>query len=83
MSDPATPNSSKIFLSLQKPTRCPYSCQAQFGRSGTAFFAPPGGFTMVRGMGWSIAQCSTLTQGQTTILAPSGKGRGGRSVIGE
>jgi hypothetical protein len=27
----------------QNPTRMPYSCQAQFGTSGTAPVAPPGG----------------------------------------
>ena len=36
----------------------------------------------VRGIGSLITQCSTLTQGQTISLAPSGRGKGSRSVMG-
>ena len=44
--------------------------------------APPGGATTVRGIGSLITQCSTFTQGQTISLAPSGRGKGSRSVMG-
>ena len=81
-SDPATPKSSKMALIRQKPTRWPYSCQAQLGMSGTLRATPPGGLTTVRGIGSSMTQCSTLTHGQTTMRAPSGSGRGRRWVMG-
>ncbi len=81
-SDPATLKSSKMALIRQKPTRWPYSCQAQLAMSGTLLATPPGGFTTVRGIGSSITQCSTFTQGHTTTRAPSGSGSGRRVVMG-
>jgi hypothetical protein len=66
----------------QKPTRLPYSCQAQFGRSGSSG-CPIGGGSTVRGIARSIAQSSTLTMVHTTIRAPSGSLSGGRSTIAE
>ena len=53
----------------QKPTRLPYSCQAQFGMSGIG--APPaGGVSTVRGIGRSMSHSSTLTMVHTTMRAP-------------
>src|SRR5262249_3200440 len=44
------PRRSSIFLSRQKPTRMPYSCQLQFGRSGNCG-CPCGGEITIRAMG--------------------------------
>ena len=62
----------------QKPTRIPYSCQAQFGTSGSSA-APVGGDSTWRGMGFSMSQVSTLTTGQTIRRAPPGPVWRGRS----
>src|SRR6185295_19627441 len=66
----------------QKPTRMPYSCHAQFGRSGSSG-CPNGGDRTVRGIGRSIDHSSTLTIVQTAIRAPPGSGNGLRSTIAE
>jgi hypothetical protein len=50
----------------QKPTRMPYSCHAQLGRSGSSGW-PIGGGRTVRGIGPSMPQSSTFTMVQTTM----------------
>ncbi len=75
-------NSSNTLMKRQKPTRLPYSCQAQFGTSGIGE-PPAGGVSTVRGIVCIGSQCSTLTMTHTTMRAPSGSFSGGRSVIGE
>src|SRR5262245_66293363 len=66
----------------QKPTRLPYSCQAQFGISGDG--APPaGGVNTVRGIGWRMSHSSTLTMHHTTMRAPPGNFGTARPAIGE
>jgi hypothetical protein len=73
---------SRISTKRQKPTRLPYSCQAQFGMSGIG--APPaGGVSTVRGMAWSMSHSSTLTMVQTTMRAPPGSLSAGRWVMGK
>jgi hypothetical protein len=70
----------------QKPTRMPYSCHAQLGRSGNSGCpALPlwGGGSTVRGMLRSIDHSSTLTMIHTAMRAPSGSLSGGRSTIAE
>src|ERR1044071_4746461 len=75
---------TSYFLSVsrkrQKPTRMPYSCHAQFGRSGCSGFQK-GGDRTVRGMLLSIDHSSTLTMVQTAIRAPSGSLSGGRDAV--
>src|SRR5678816_4869909 len=66
----------------QKPTRIPYSCQAQLGRSGRSG-CPYGGGRTVRGMLRSIDHSSTFTIVQTATRAPPGSFSGGRSTIAE
>src|SRR3954466_4666196 len=66
----------------QKPTRIPYSCQAQFGRSGSSGW-PYGGGSTVRGRGRSSDHSSTLTIVQTATRAPCGSLNCGRSTISE
>src|SRR6266853_1406844 len=75
-------NWRKQSYKRQKPTRIPYSCQAQFGKSGIKAF-PMGGGNTARGMGPRMSQCSTLTTGHTTILAVPGNFSGDRSTIAE
>ena len=75
-------NSSKILVKRQKPTRLPYSCQAQLGTSGLGE-PPAGGGSTVRGIGCVGSHSSTLTITHTTMRAPSGRLSGARSVIGE
>jgi hypothetical protein len=66
----------------QKPTRLPYSCQAQFGMSGIG--APPaGGVRTVRGIVSFGSHSSTLTMTQTASRAPPGSMSGRRSGIAE
>ena len=48
-STPGIWNSSNTLMKRQKPTRLPYSCQHQFGMSGTGE-PPAGGVSTVRGM---------------------------------
>src|SRR3954469_2090513 len=66
----------------QKPTRMPYSCQAQFGRSGWSG-CPKGGGSTVRGIGRAMDHSSTFTMVQTATRAPPGSLSGGRSTIAE
>ena len=47
---PGMANSSNTLTKRQKPTRLPYSCQAQFGTSGIGE-PPAGGVSTVRGIG--------------------------------
>src|SRR5215211_8473878 len=77
-----TLNASNIFSMRQKPTRLPYSCQAQFGMSGDG--APPaGGVSTVRGIGERMSHSSTLTMHHTAMRAPPGSLSGLRPAIGE
>ena len=75
-------NSSNNSTNRQKPTRLPYSCQAQFGTSGMGE-PPAGGVSTVRGIGWVKSHSSILMTTHTTMRAPSGRSSGGRSAIGE
>src|SRR6266566_3414095 len=67
---------------LQKPTRLPYSCHAQFGISGIGE-PPAGGVRTVRGIGSRGFHSSTLTITHTASRAPPGSVSRGRVVIGE
>src|SRR5262245_17277924 len=60
----------------------PYSCQAQFGRSGCSG-CPYGGGSTVRGMLRSIDHSSTLTIVHTAMRASFGSLSGGRSTMAE
>ena len=55
----------------QKPTRMPYSCQAQFGTSGSSG-CPIGGGSTARGIAPVGLQFSTLTMVHTATRALSG-----------
>ena len=66
----------------QKPTRMPYSCQAQLGKSG-CIACPIGGDNTMRGIGRSWPQCSTFTITHTNMRPPSGTVSLGRSTIAE
>ncbi len=58
--DGAMPCASSAAFNRQNPTRMPYSCHAQLGRSGSTE-APCGAVSTCRGMGRSISQFSTFT----------------------
>ena len=60
----------------------PYSCQAQFGTSGSST-CPVGAGSTCRAIGREIDQNSRLTMVHTTMRAPSGNLSGGRSTIAE
>src|SRR5688572_14559969 len=75
-------NRSSTWSILQNPTRFPYSCQAQFGMSGSGE-PPAGGVSTVRGIGSRGFHSSTLTITQTARRAPSGSRSAGRVVMGE
>ncbi|MOA57750.1 hypothetical protein D3C78_1819880 [compost metagenome] len=62
-----------------RPARMPYSAQLKLGTSGTVS-RPCGGVMMVRGMGWSNGQCSTLMTRCTMILPCPGSARAGGSA---
>ena len=81
-STPGTAKSSKIFRSRQKPTRLPYSCQAQFGMSGMGE-PPAGGVSTVRGMAEWMSHSSMFTMVHTARRAPFGSFHGVRRTIGE
>ena len=66
----------------QKPTRMPYSCQLQFGTSGSST-APVGAGSTWRAMARAMSQTSRLTMVQTTTRAPPGSFSGGRSTMAE
>jgi hypothetical protein len=75
-------NESRISMKRQKPTRFPYSCQAQLGMSGIG--APPaGGVSTVRGMVWLMSHSSTFTMVQTTMRALPGSCSARRWLMGE
>jgi hypothetical protein len=76
------PSSSMTSSMRQKPTRLPYSCQAQFGMSGIGE-PPAGGVRTVRGMVSLISHSSTLTMTQTARRLPAGSVRAGRSEMAE
>ena len=77
-----TPARRRQSSRRQKPTRMPYSCQAQFGMSGLGT-PPAGGVSTVRGIGRSMSHSSTLTMVHTTMRAPPGSLSGLRWVMGE
>src|SRR5271155_3569389 len=64
------------------PTRMPYSCQLQFGTSGS-IVTPVGGASTWRAIGFPMSQTSRLTMVQNTTRAPPGSFNGGRSEIAE
>ena len=66
----------------QTPTRMPYSCQVQWGTSGSSG-TPVGAGSTWRAIGLPMSQTSRLTIGHTTSRAPPGSFRGGRSTIAE
>ena len=78
--DGEMPCASKAAFSRQNPTRIPYSCHAQFGRSGSTE-APCGGVNTCRGIGRALSQVSTFTTMKTATRLPSGNARRGRSML--
>ena len=78
----ATGSPSNTSSMRQKPTRLPYSCQAQLGMSGEGE-PPAGGVSTVRGMGSRGFHSSTLTMIQTARRLPSGRVSFGRLLIGK
>src|ERR1700742_604452 len=66
----------------QKPTRFPYSCQAQLGMSGVGD-PPAGGVSTVRGIVSNGFHSSTLTMIHTTTRAWFGSASGLRWEMGE
>ena len=77
-----TSKRSSAALRRQKPTRMPYSCQAQLGTSGSPL-APAGVVMTWRGMRALKSQFSTLTTVETTTRASPGSLSGLRSTIAE
>src|SRR4051812_36942576 len=75
-------NFSNASKKRHTPTRIPYSCHAQLGRSGMSGW-PKGGDSTVRGIARSIDHSSTLTMVQTATRAPPGSLSGGRSTMAE
>jgi hypothetical protein len=73
---------SNTRLMRQKPTRMPYSCQLQFGWSGSMGW-PCGGVIAIRAMAREMSQCSSDISGQTMSRKPSGSFSGGRPSMGE
>jgi hypothetical protein len=70
-----------VSMKRQKPTRRPYSCQAQFGTSGSKGW-PIGGGSTARGITAAGLQFSTLTMVQTATRASLGRRNVGRRWIG-
>src|SRR6185437_14088023 len=60
----------------------PYSCQLQFGTSGSKG-TPVGAGSTCRAIGLEISQTSRLTMVQTIMRAPPGNFSGGRSTMAE
>src|SRR5579862_8744111 len=60
----------------------PYSCQLQFGTSGSKG-TPVGAGSTCRAIGFEISQTSRLTMVQTIMRAPLGSFSGGRSTMAE
>ena len=75
------PTRSYILRMRQKATRMPYSCQLQFGRSGSCG-VPCGGLITMRAIGRDRSQSSSDSTGHTTRRMPSGRRSGGRSGSG-
>src|SRR5690348_11749746 len=75
-------SASSTSTKRQKPTRLPYSCQAQFGMSGIGE-PPAGGVSTVRGIVWLMSHSSILMITHTATRAWFGSVRGFRCVIGE
>src|ERR1700720_2627178 len=75
------PREDSTSRKRQKPTRIPYSCQHQFGTSGSSG-CPIGGDRMVRGIGSCGSQFSMLTMVHTAMRASLGSTSGRRRVIG-
>ena len=63
----------------QKPARMPYSCQLQFGTSGSGG-CPIGGDSTVRGMAFSMRHSSTFRMIHTASFFPPGSRSLGRSM---
>src|SRR4026208_1439154 len=72
-------NLLRAWRKRQTPTRIPYSCHAQLGRSGISGW-PYGGGSTVRGMLRSIAHSSTVTMGHTPLRGTEGPTPGGGAV---
>ncbi len=68
--------------SRQKPTRMPYSCQAQLGTSGRGA-TPWGAVRYWRAMVFSMSHSSMLTMVHTAMRAPLGSFHGRRAITGE
>ena len=64
------------------PTRMPYSCQLQFGTSGS-IGCPVGAGSTCRAIGLPMSHTSRFTMVQNTSRAPPGSFSGGRSTIAE
>src|SRR4029077_19073231 len=71
---------SRASFIRQNPMRIPYSAQVQLGTSGMNS-VPCGGGSMVRGMGSSGSQTSTVTSGHTATVFFSGRRNGLRSMM--
>src|SRR5262245_62891395 len=76
------PRRLKSSKNRQTPTRMPYSCQLQFGTSGSNV-TPVGGGMTCRAIGRAISQTSKLTMLQTMMRPLLGSRSGGRSTIAE
>src|SRR3954471_14920332 len=76
------PSESYSFLKRQKPTRMPYSCQAQLGTSGCSA-TPVGAGSTWRAIGRAMSQTSRFTIVQTITFALPGSLSAGRSTIAE
>ncbi len=72
----AMPCRSSAAFRRQKPTRMPYSCQAQLGRSGVTA-APCGADSTWRGMVRSMSHRSMFTTRKTATRLPPGQGQPG------
>src|SRR5579872_1527951 len=76
------PSFSYSAWKRQNPTRIPYSCQLQFGTSGS-WVTPVGGARTCRGIAREISHTSTLTIVHTIMRSPFGNRSLGRSTIAE
>ena len=73
---------SNTRFSRQKPTRMPYSCQLQFGWSGSIGW-PCGGVITIRAIGREMSHCSSDISGHRISRSPSGSFSGGRLSMEE
>ena len=76
LAEAGRPRPAMASIMRGRPQRRPYSAQLKLGTSGTLPM-PCGGVRMVRGMGWSNGQCSTLTTRWTRMGRPSRPASGG------